>query len=485
MEQFISFNEQYVLKPDDGRALIMAAQTGRSTLTHVNDTFETYIHPLYAIILCFMDGRKKEECITSASSYLHISSGMIEGLINKLTDNTNFVKIKTKDGLSTFPPHTLRSLAKKNVSPRFQPDLFRYKKIDLRNKRHFTPTSITLMINNTCVTDCFYCYCDKRKKTACQIPFERLQELIHEAKKLHVRTFDVIGGEFFLYKNWKEILKELLVAGYNPYLSTKMPLEEKTIKDLADLQIQDIQISLDTLIEKNLMESLNVKKGYVQQIKHTLRLLDKYHIPVMIHTVLSQKNKTVEDMSSLFDFIKNMKNIIEWKIDKAGASLYARTDYKNIKISEEDIACIENYINEIRGQVPYTIRAPRPAVPNQYVPKNMRDNFFQRGFCSGNFSAIFILPDGNVTICEELYWTKQFFLGNIMEDSILDVWNSDKAKALFYVKQEDIPADSLCHSCADFSDCRSLKQVCYREVVKKYGIEKWYYPDVSCPYSSR
>lgn len=23
--------------------------------------------------------------------------------------------------------------------------------------------------------------------------------------------------------------------------------------------------------------------------------------------------------------------------------------------------------------------------------------------------------------------------------------------------------------------------VCYREIVKKYGFDKWYYPDVNCP----
>lgn len=485
MEQFISFNPQYVLKPDDGRTLVMAAQTGRNTLSYVSESFETCIHPLHALILCFMDGREKETCIASASSYLHISTETINRLVTKLVDNPNFVRMKTKDGLSTFPPYTLRSLPEENRSPRFDPDWFRYKRADVRHKRHSTPSSITLMINNICVTDCYYCYCDKRRKVPCQIPLERIEALIREAKSLHVRTFDVIGGEFFLYKNWKEVLQTLLSHGYNPYLSTKIPLGEEIVEELARLKIQDLQVSLDTLIEPHLIESLRVKAGYAAGMKQTLRLLETYGIPVMIHTVLSRKNRTVEDMASLFDFLKDLSNIIEWKIDKAGASLYTETDYKDIEISEEDLARIGRYIDGIREKLPYGVRAPRPAVPNQYVPKNMRDDFFQRGFCSGNYSALFILPDGQVTICEELYWTERFLVGNVLFQSLEEVWNSEKARALFYLNPADIPADSYCHACADFAVCRSLKQVCYREVVKKYGAEKWYYPDVSCPYAAR
>lgn len=484
MEQFIAFNPDYVLKPDDGRALIMAAQTGRNMLTYVNENFETCIHPLYALILCFIDGREKQTCIASASASLHISPETVERFVTKLTDNANFIEMKTKDGVSTFPPYTLRSLPQANPMPRFDPGLFRYKQADVRNKRHFTPSSITLMVNNICATDCYYCYCDKRRKVACQIPLERIKALVQEAKKLHVRTFDVIGGEFFLYKNWREVLSELVSAGYNPYLSTKIPLEEEVVRDLAGLKIQDMQISLDTFIELHLIESLHIREGYAAQMKQTLRLLEKYGIPVMIHTVLSQKNRTVEDMASLFDFLKDLKNIIEWKIDKAGASLYTKTDYKEIEISGEDLDRIARYIDGIREKLPCGVRAPRPAVPNRYLPKNIRDDFFRRGFCSGNYSTLFILPDGKVTVCEELYWTERFLVGNVLEQSLEEVWNSEKAKALFYFNQKDMPADSLCHSCADFTGCRSLKQVCYREVVKKYGAAKWYYPDVSCPYAT-
>ena len=119
------------------------------------------------------------------------------------------------------------------------------------------------------------------------------------------------------------------------------------------------------------------------------------------------------------------------------------------------------------------------------VHHDNKDSFFNRVFCSGLFSSLYILPDGKVTICEQLYWNKDFIIGDVTKNSIQEIWDSDKAKSLYYIKQEDIPSDSLCHSCEDFEKCRRPRQVCYREIIKKYGTEKWYYPDVKCPYVYR
>lgn len=41
--------------------------------------------------------------------------------------------------------------------------------------------------------------------------------------------------------------------------------------------------------------------------------------------------------------------------------------------------------------------------------------FFSRSYCSGLFSSLFILPNGKVTMCEELYWYSKFIVCNILE----------------------------------------------------------------------
>lgn len=78
-----------------------------------------------------------------------------------------------------------------------------------------------------------------------------------------------------------------------------------------------------------------------------------------------------------------------------------------------------------------------------------------------------------------------FIIGNVKSNSILEIWNSKEAKSLYEIKQEDFPEDSLCHSCGKFKECRTFRQVCYRDIIRKYGSQKWYYPDVKCPYNNQ
>ena len=487
--KYISFNSEYALKPDDGRTLIMPSSTGRNSLKGVSDSFTNVIHPIYAMILCFINGRSYEVCINEASASLDVPQKLIKNFIDSLIDNPNNVFLKSKDGISVFPPYTILTIEEEAISERYTPDLFDYSKLDIRIKRHKTPSSLTLMLNNVCVTDCIYCYQDKSKKIHCTIPLQRIIELIHEAHSLRVNTIDVIGGEFFLYQHWKEVLAELRRLGYNPYLSTKMPLDEECIKYLAELNILDIQISIDTLIEAHLIPSLRVKKGYTQKMVKSLELLDQYNIPVMIHSVLTQYNDSIEDMQSVFDVLKGLSNLKTWLIVKGEKTLYPRTEYQNIEIASEPMTAISKYLNQIAKSTGMPIRAPQSesSIPsgaiNAMQNNDEKNKFFDRAFCSGLFSSLYILPDGKVTMCEQLYWKERFIVGNVMENSISEIWNSEKAKSIFYIKQSDIPEDSLCHSCSQFEKCRGLKQVCYREIIKKYGDDKWYYPDVNCPFT--
>ena len=277
---------------------------------------------------------------------------------------------------------------------------------------------------------------------------ERILELIHEAYDLHVNTFDVIGGEFFLYKHWREVLKELRKYGYNPYLSTKKPLSEDDVKFLAELKIHDIQISLDSLIEEHLIQSLGVKTGYINNMLDTMSLLDKYNIPVMVHSVLTKYNSNIVDMKSIYDALRKFRCVVDWHVVKGDPSLYPKVDYAKIEIAPMDLNNIIDYLSSLKNETDMPIHIPERAyigtVDLNTNNANSRINqFFKRSFCSGLFSSLYILPDGKVTMCEQLYWNKDFIVGNVLSDSIMDIWNSEKAKSIYFIKQENIPNDSF------------------------------------------
>ena len=108
-------------------------------------------------------------------------------------------------------------------------------------------------------------------------------------------------------------------------------------------------------------------------------------------------------------------------------------------------------------------------------------SFKERSLCTANVDGFVVLPDGKVTICEELYWNPDFLIGDLNHMSISDVWNSPKALSLWNIHQDSVPSDSACRECQDFRECRLKKGVCWKFVLAAYGRENPFYPDPRCP----
>ena len=67
---------------------------------------------------------------------------------------------------------------------------------------------------------------------------------------------------------------------------------------------------------------------------------------------------------------------------------------------------------------------------SQYKGKP-NDQCFKGGSCGILENRLFVLPDGKVTLCEQLYWHPQFILGDLKEQTLAEIWQSPRAKALF------------------------------------------------------
>ena len=101
---------------------------------------------------------------------------------------------------------------------------------------------------------------------------------------------------------------------------------------------------------------LGVNDRYVENVKHTLKLLDKYGIKVAIHSILTQKNSTEEDFKSIFDFIKNLSNILYWKPDTGAESIYVKSAiHGTIAPSKKAQEAISALCNKLQGNVSFTI----------------------------------------------------------------------------------------------------------------------------------
>lgn len=480
----VIFNPLYMLKPDNGRVLILHRGGLRPVEDQHDDSFSGYIHPLHAKILASLDGiRPLEETLKKLSQTLGIEEIRLRHFINILLKSKSSTGFWFKDSFISFPGETLiYSNSTRDIT---YPDLdvFSFKELNLRQRRHSSVSKLTLMLTNICQTKCYYCYADKRRLTMSSVPLQKYLDIIKEAHASYVSSIDLIGGEVFLYPYWQEIVKKLTEYHYRPLLSTKMPIEEGIISFLSEMDLP-LQLSLDSGNPSTLSNMLNVSEHYLSEIAKSLQSAIRHNVKIAIHTVLTQKNASFADISALHNFLKQYSKIIlYWRLDLGSASMYVKENVKKTIAPDEDsIKDIYEYGHRIASvsDFPILLNGIEPA-SNEAQHTSITEYLRNKAICTGNYSQLFILPDGKVTICEELYWHPRFIIGDVLSQSLYEIWNSPAATTLYNISQSELSDNSACKKCDLFNDCRSLKQICYRDTIQMYGFDNWDYPDVKCP----
>lgn len=471
-------NNDYRLCDDINRVLLVSSQTADKNIN-------LFVHPVHAVMLGVFNGESTlDENIGLLSEIFSISKEQILKVVLPFIENKEDLTIVYDKTTFYFPQKVL--IKAKDGEIRNDISVKKYlirPPFDFNSTRAKLPKRILFVINLTCATECFYCYANKNHK---YIPLStaRICDIIEEAKNIDIVSFELSGGEVLIHPDWDIILKKFMDCGFNPYISTKVPVTEDTIRKLKEIGINDIQISIDTLDENLLIDTLNVKRTYAERIRKTITTFDEYGFQIVLKSTLTKKTCNRENVSKLLEFASHLENIKRYTCSSVGYS-----HYKGLKEFKESIPTVtsvkevEDLLQEKSGNYSFEIlddlTAPLKSSMNNYK------SFKKRGFCSGNLTSMTVLPDGKVTICEELYWNENFILGDLREHSIREVWNSERAKSLYSIKQDNFPTESPCRQCKDFEKCRHERGVCWKDIIAVYGDNNWLYPDPRCPHAPK
>lgn len=499
IENHIDFTDTYIVNPaynirSDIRRTIVTNSRGISNTLVKDDTISTGFswiwNPIIAIFFSYFDGTFN---LGTTIKVLAEDFRMEESEIEKFV--LDVVSLEDKgsvlwERLSMRVPVPKRFLIKRESDSQtriFDTDSFIIEKEnwDLSSARLYIPNSIAIMLNNKCYTDCIYCYADKDTKPMTEISCKRVVELIQEADKIGVSEVTFNGGDFFLYKYWREVLKEVLKYHYEPYISTKYPLSIEQVHELKEIGLKKIQISFDSDNPEQLRKMLNVPQNYHSKMIDTFKYLEEAGIKVDVKSVITKYNCEVADIEKLICRLKQYSNISHLSIAPAEASLYKVFD--DYKADTDKLDKIDSFVRLFHGRISSTMKCGTQGyMTDQFLRSSIeekKERMTARAMCSGNFSSIFILPDGQVGICEQLYWHPFFIIGDVTDNSIMEVWNSQKAKELYMFPQSNFPEDSPCRDCDIFNFCRYQKGVCWRNIFFAYGKDKVFYPDPDCPYA--
>lgn len=346
---------------------------------------------------------------------------------------------------------------------------------DLAEVRLRVPNSMTLMLNTDCTADCVYCYAD-RPQIPEPFPFKRIQKLLRQAYDLGMPDVDVDGGEFFLYKDWRRLLETMRQYDYVPNISTKHPLTKEIVNDLTRLGIHHIQLSIDSVDNAEIRQMLQVDDAYLGKVLQGLRLLDEAGFDITVKPVITRYNDSEKSLNATIDTLTSFDNVKWIDFTPANFSQFRQPIYYSSRAQLDRLKTIVEQRNKTCKSALAFAGYEEPQTPAQ-----RQENWERRPMCTGNVQGFFVLPDGKVTLCEQLYWHPFFILGNLTRQSIMEMWNSEKALSLWNISRGEIRGTSPCRLCFHFDECRRGLGNCWRRAAAAYGAGNYDFPAPDCP----
>lgn len=484
-------NPEYILKNDVNKILLYSKT--RNT-TDVKFDKVTFIHPVQAAILSFFTHlRSWEENIILISEFISKTPENTDRMLLPFCENKEAFYLNYNGTKIFIPSYIL--IDKDRVSSEYEMPCLSIKqlkceKIDLTSMRINTaPSSLTLMLTNKCLTHCTYCYADTKTIVSKMMSTDRILDIIDQAEELRMKNINLIGGEIFIHKDWHIILKSLIDKKLCPdILSTKYPITQDIISKLKKIGFNNrIQFSLDSLSSDVLEKTLVVDKDYINRVKKGIILLNKNKISFQIATIVTKYNVDIIQIKTLYEFLKDLTMLKSWEIRPAMNSLYQNSsNFDDIKADKKIIIDLYEYItHNISPESSFPIHLIRNVIDKEYFESARGSFSFKGARCSALNSHMFVLPDGKVTICEQLYWNPNFIIGDLLTQNIVDVWHSPRAEYLAKIKNEFIQEKSACKKCSIFSECFSSNNRCWADVIKAYGSKNWDFPDPRCSYAPK
>lgn len=482
----LMFNPAYFLRQDGNRVILFSDYA--SIKEGADENWLSFIHPFHAMMFAFFNG-KKSECaeIECCSKFFNLSMSQTELILKRFINNKNSFGIRINNNVTIyFPRNVILDIefdSEKERSVDYTPSDFSYQgSPDFKTIRLQHPLSINMELTMNCYANCIYCYAKRILRDKTMLSKDELCAFIREARTTGVYNVDINGGDVLLHPHIKEILKELVVNGYKPLVSTKTVLSKEIIDYIISLKNVRLQISLDSVKPQTLHALIGVPLDYLSKLSLALDYLSNAKFPIDINVVLTKYNSSNKEIRNLLNYLSHYKSVQEVRFNPCGCSLY-KHDFSSLILPLEEIENTIKYIEGLRRDYKnFKIRISGYEKCMDYNATNKKLLFKNRAICTGGTRSVVLLPNGDLTICEELYDHPAFILGNIRKNTLDEIWNSPKAKSL-YVKETFSNSKSVCKECADFVKCRNREGVCWKLILMAYGMGHWDYPDPRCPKS--
>jgi len=427
------------------------------------------INPRAAIVLALFDGYRDENDVVHAWSIINAcdkekSQKEITAFLKKYDE----IMIDIDDIPPDFKPYDPTTL------------VCDYKNLEHNGWRLKIPHSMLFLPTLHCGFKCQYCYADiTNKRDPNELTLKEIERIFNECVELRFSGITLSGGDPFLRNDIFEIIGMLYDRGFKEDIPTKSALSEVSIKKLMNIGVKNIQMSLDSPLDTNIVEQHVGIKGYFPKIMRTLEMLGGYGFKVGITCVLTKYN--IDSVPDMIHYYGNLGFINRVSFTMAGSSIYR--NFSEIYADIDTMNKLEEDGPKYKKQYPHMyLKLDSVEDPFYMTVEERKEWYDNRPQCSGGRYAFILLPDGKVTLCEELYYEPAFIVGDLRKQSIPKMWQSPEMMRVMEPDRQDYQG-SPCYECEEFYDCHTMRGRCWKRAMKAYRDEpnRVYWPDPYCP----
>lgn len=437
--------------------------------------------PFEASIIPLFDGRNTIDDIKDACLRIYSPE---EDFRVQFSEEVNMIldKMMSIEGLLALDGGTSPSLhgSLKHLLPDFAHYHFPAPRLE-------RPLSVMIAFTNRCSCSCRYCYAERRDCR--EFAVDQWIPVFDELAENEIFLVDIAGGDIFARKDGLEILGEMVSRDFTFFLSTKSLISFDEAERLVNMGIglldvpkylrRRVQVSIDSA-DKDIASYLVRHPGYFEQATQTVINLLRAGISPRIKCVLTSYNadapeKLVPYFADLgvatFDFVYYTKSYYRHENSlflSAQQKLHLHRIFEKLKLDYPSL--------DLTFQDETTTNKPLAMSCEQWD---------SRAVCSGGRSNMVIQPDGDVTLCDQVPHRDPFVVGNVFEQSVIDVWKSQRLLDFLYPEREKFKG-TVCFDCSQFIRClgpEGLRGYCYRDALFYYG--SMYDAPPECPWQNK
>ncbi|MFN3840182.1 MAG: GTP 3',8-cyclase MoaA [Cyclobacteriaceae bacterium] len=258
---------------------------------------------------------------------------------------------------------------------------------------------LRLSVTDRCNLRCFYCMPEEGIKYLPKkelLSFEEIERLVTLLAAMGISKVRITGGEPFVRTDLMKLIRKIrVIPGIsNLHLTTNGVLTAPYIKELKQLGIASVNLSLDTL-NKERFRKITFRDEFTA-VMNTFLLLQEYQIPIKLNAVVME-GKNIDDIYPMVELTKHQDisvRFIEEMPFNGGGAHYPVLHWSHKKILD--------YLKEGFPAL-QKINDPENSTSINYKVPGYRGNIgiiaaFSRTFC-GTCNRIRVTAQGILKTC--------------------------------------------------------------------------------------